>query len=153
MAKKKGNRRNNGRSKITLLFALGNLGIVPDMEMSYNQLKRVVDMAYSFLPGGQIGDGVPNTYNEIIGSMLKAHGFVGNDAQEAMSLVWGSGKAVHYLDIPDFDPSSENTLEKKAAKAVGKDFFSIYKAIAKARKITGAEGRELEKQSNWRDSM
>lgn len=146
-------RRPRGPTKVDLWKDLAVIGIVPDQDLSKAQLKRIRDLAYMFLPGGQIGDGRPNTYVEIFGSMLKSHGFMGNDAKEAIGLIWGTGAAIHYIQIPDFDPSAENKAEKGEAKAVGKDFLKVYNAVAKARKITKKEAKEIDKAADWRTSM
>jgi hypothetical protein len=135
MTKPKGGRpRRKGPTKQMLWKDLAVIGVVPDMYLSMSALKQLRAQSYAFLPGGQIGDGVPNTYVEIFGAMLRSHGFVDDDIKEAFSEVWNTGQAFHWSEIPDFDKGAEDKGEKNIAKGISKQFLRLYEFADKERK-------------------
>lgn len=136
-----------------LWLKLAVIGIVPDMDLPREKLKKLVQMAYAFLPGGQIGDGNPNSYPEIFGAMLRAHGYMRDDVPEALNLLWGTGKALHYLEIPDFDRNAENREERKEADLIGDNFKRIFDAVAKSRDLSHAEKKENKAIAEWKSTM
>jgi hypothetical protein len=151
---RKGNRKRggSGQGKKMMWLQLAVVGVIPDPNMSMQDLKQTRDMVYAFLPGGQIGDGIPNTHAEIFGSMLRSLGFVGDDVSECIGLVWGSGKAAHWSDLPDFDPSAENKSEAKEAKMYGANYAKMHAFSEKQRKYAYAKGRsENLKRAKWKE--
>jgi len=150
---RRGRNRNRGDNKQLWWLRAAEIGQLPDMNLPMDKLRKAITMAYMFLPGGQIGDGIPNSYPEIFGSMLRAHGYAKDDVVEAMRLLADTEKIVHYADIPDFDPAAENRSEKEWAKSIGGTYDEIYEHVQKLRKQTAAEKKEAKAESEWRTSM
>lgn len=144
------NRRNPGNGKNRLWMELALCGIIPDIKLDGNELRNARDIALIALPG-KPGDGRLQGYTEIFTTMLVATGVPIGDAAEILKLVAGTGQAIHWTEIPDFDSSAENSNERAAAKASGSRWLAAYESAAALRKkISKEESKDDKKVAGWR---
>lgn len=148
----RGNRGGGGNND-DLYKELALLGVVPDMFMDRAQLTKQRDLALLALPG-RPGDKRLTGFVEIFAAALVSAGFSQSDAAEAIQLLAGSGLALHWSEIMDFDPSVENAGEKLAARNFGGRFAAAYEAASALRKkVAPAKAAELKKAAAYRSGF
>lgn len=145
--RRRGGRRGRGarRSMRTLWLELAVCGVVPDMKMTTKDLVAARDMALLALPG-KPGEGRLTSYVEIFSTMLVSTGVSPNDAIEMIRLMAGTSQALHWSEIPDFDPGSENNKERSLMRMSGARFGAAYDAAQRLRKAVSKEESKDDKK-------